>query len=44
MKLKRVLALLLASVILLLCLSGCSDYSLSQSQIDEILAEAREEG
>ena len=44
MKLKRVLALLLAFVILLLFLSGCSDYSLSQSQIDEMLAEAREEG
>lgn len=46
MKLKRVLALLLASVILLLCLSGCSesDYLLSKSQLDEMLADAKAEG
>ena len=46
MKRKQIIALLLASVILLLCLSGCSesDYLLSKSQLDEMLADAKAEG
>lgn len=46
MKRKQIVALLLAAVLLLLCLTGCSgsDYLLSQSQLDEKLAAAREDG
>lgn len=44
MKRKRVLALPVAIAALLFCLSGCSDYTLSQSQLDERLSEAKDEG
>lgn len=44
MKRKQIISLLLASVLLLLCFSGCSDYSLSQSQLDEMLKEAADGG
>lgn len=44
MKRKRAFAVPLFILALLACLSGCSDYALSQSQLDERLAEAREDG
>lgn len=44
MKRKRAFAVPLVILALLACLSGCSDYALSQSQLDERLAEAREDG
>lgn len=46
MKRKQIIALLLASVLLLLCLSGCSstDYQLSKYELDQMLADAKAEG
>lgn len=44
MKRKQTVAMLLAAVLLLLCFSGCSDYSLSKSQLDEMLKEAADDG
>lgn len=46
MKRKQIIALLLASVLLLLCPSGCSsaDYQLSKSELDQMLADAKAEG
>ncbi len=44
MKRKRAFAVPIVILALLVCMSGCSDYALSQSQLDEKLDEAREAG